>query len=53
MTADEAIYKMLVCVLRNQQVLLWHLDSKSPAQKWIKDHIDDTNSLLEEVLEKS
>ena len=52
MTAEEAIFKMLVQVLENQQVLLWHLDSKQPAQKWTKDHIDDTSSLLENVIEK-
>ena len=52
MTTDEAIFKMLVQVLRNQQVLLWHLDKKLPAQKWTKDHIDDTESLLEKVMEK-
>ncbi len=52
MTADEAIFKMLLQVLKNQQALLWHLDSGQPAQKWIKDHIDDTGSLMEQVMEK-
>ena len=52
MTTDEAIFKMLVHVLKNQQALLWHLDSGQPAQKWIQDHINDTESLMEQVMEK-
>ena len=52
MTAEEAIYKMLRQVLKNQQVLLWHLDSKQPAKKWAKDYITDTGLLLEKVMDK-
>lgn len=40
---------LLKQVLKNQQVLLWHLNSARSGQKWIKDRIDETQALLERM----
>lgn len=51
MTYEESIHTMLEQVLRNQVVLLWHLGHFTYAEKWTKDHIEDTDILLEQVQE--
>ncbi len=53
MTADEAIFKMLVQVLKNQiEILVLGMDPWQHNVKSIKKSVTETILLLEEVTEK-
>ena len=55
MTADEAIFKMLVQVLKNQRLALWAARNEAVVQQWTDrfNHcVTETEELLEQVMEK-
>ncbi len=55
MTADEAIFKMLVQVLKNQRAILWAAHRESNKIEWQGEfacYAKETEELLEEVMEK-
>ena len=55
MTADEAIFKMLVQVLKNQRAMLWEAHRKSNNIEWQGEfacYATETEALLEQVMEK-
>ena len=52
MTADEAIFKMLVQVLKNQRLVLWAAKTDACWDDECVKHTIETAELLEQVMEK-
>ncbi len=52
MTADEAIFKMLVQVLRNQRLVFWMAKTDTCWDDECVNYAIETDELLEQVMEK-
>ncbi len=54
MTADEAIYKMLIRVLKNQRLALWAARQEATKKEWKDEfthYVAETDKLLIKVME--